>query len=83
MKHLRHQRLLLEPMRYRQRRLAWFLLAVFAAVITPSVDAYSMFLLWLPLGMLYELGIALCRLSPVPPDGPAEDWPEPAETATV
>jgi sec-independent protein translocase protein TatC len=29
----------------RQRRLAWFVLAVFAAVITPSVDAYSMVLL--------------------------------------
>jgi sec-independent protein translocase protein TatC len=65
----------------RQRRLAWFLLAVFAAVITPSVDAYSMFLLWVPLGMLYELGIGLCRLSPARPDGPAEDWPEPAGTA--
>ena len=42
-----------------------------------------MFLLWVPLGMLYELGIGLCRLSPTPPDDPAEEWPEPAETAAV
>jgi sec-independent protein translocase protein TatC len=62
-----------------KRRIAWFLLAVFAAVITPSVDAYSMFFLWLPLGLLYELGIGLCRLSSVPP----EDWPEPEGAAGV
>jgi sec-independent protein translocase protein TatC len=46
----------------RQRRLAWFLLAVFAALISPSVDFYSMVLLWVPLGLLYELGIGLCLL---------------------
>ena len=39
--------------------------------------------LWLPLGMLYELGIGLCRLSPAPPGGPAEDWPEPEGAAGV
>jgi sec-independent protein translocase protein TatC len=44
----------------RQRRLAWFLLAVFAAVVTPT-DFLSMFYLWLPLGLLYELGIWICR----------------------
>jgi sec-independent protein translocase protein TatC len=48
----------------RQRRLAWFLLAVFAAVVSPSVDLHSMLLLWLPLGLLYELGIGLCLLAP-------------------
>jgi sec-independent protein translocase protein TatC len=46
----------------RARRVAWFALAVFAAVITPSVDPWSMLLLWLPLLGLYELGILLCLL---------------------
>jgi len=47
-----------------KRRLAWFLLAVLAAAIIPSMDAPSMLLLWLPLGLLYELGIWFCRLAP-------------------
>jgi sec-independent protein translocase protein TatC len=59
-----------------KRRVAWFLLAVFAAIITPSVDVYSMLFLWVPLGLLYELGIALCRLYPGPPQGPCEEWAE-------
>lgn len=42
------------------RRISWFVMAVFAAVITPSVDAVSMLLLWVPMGGLYELGILLC-----------------------
>jgi sec-independent protein translocase protein TatC len=42
------------------RRIAWFLMAVFAAVITPTVDAISMLCLWLPMGFLYELGILAC-----------------------
>jgi sec-independent protein translocase protein TatC len=50
----------------RHRRLAWFLLAVLAAVITPTVDAVNLLLLWVPLCGLYELGLFLCRLSPRP-----------------
>jgi sec-independent protein translocase protein TatC len=42
------------------RKISWFLMAVFAAVITPSVDAFSMLFLWVPMGGLYELGILLC-----------------------
>ncbi len=42
------------------RRMSWFLMAVFAAVITPSVDALSMLFLWVPMGGLYEMGILLC-----------------------
>jgi sec-independent protein translocase protein TatC len=42
------------------RRISWFVMAVFAAVITPSVDAFSMLFLWVPMGALYELGIYLC-----------------------
>jgi sec-independent protein translocase protein TatC len=46
---------------YREyRKIAWFVMAVFAAIITPSVDALSMLFLWVPMGALYELGILLC-----------------------
>jgi sec-independent protein translocase protein TatC len=63
-----------------KRRLAWFLLALFAAVITPSPDAQSMLLLWLPMGLLYELGIGLCTLWP---GRPAEEWFERDESAEL
>jgi sec-independent protein translocase protein TatC len=42
------------------RRMSWFIMAIFAAVITPSVDAMSMLFLWGPMIGLYELGILLC-----------------------
>lgn len=48
----------------RHRKLACFLMALGAAVATPGVDLYSMLFLWLPLMLLYEAGIWLCRLSP-------------------
>lgn len=54
-----------------KRRMAWFLMAIFAAIITPSTDAFSMLFLLVPMGMLYELGIWLCILSPRPPE---EEW---------
>jgi sec-independent protein translocase protein TatC len=66
-----------------KRRVAWFLLAVFAAVITPSVDAYSMLLLWVPLGLLYELGIVLCRLSRKRSVEQLQNVPEPGEAVGV
>ena len=47
-----------------KRRIAWFLLAIFAAIITPSTDAFSMLFLWVPMSLLYELGILLCLWSP-------------------
>jgi sec-independent protein translocase protein TatC len=54
---------------YREkRRFAWFLLAIFTAVITPTPDALSMLFLWIPMCGLYELGIFLCKLSPRPAD---------------
>jgi sec-independent protein translocase protein TatC len=50
---------------YREhRRMAWFVMAVAAAVITPSLDAVNLLFLWVPMGLLYELGILLCRLAP-------------------
>ncbi len=45
------------------RRIAWFVLAIFAAVITPTVDALSMMFLWVPMCILYELGIWMCQFS--------------------
>lgn len=47
----------------RHRRLAIFLLAVLAAVISVTPDYYSMLALTLPLWGLYEVGILLCRWS--------------------
>jgi sec-independent protein translocase protein TatC len=72
---------LLSAATYRgKRRLAWFLLAVFAAVLTPSPDAQSMLLLWLPLGLLYELGIGLCALWP---GEQSEEWLDSEEAPTL
>src|SRR5262249_3887872 len=48
----------------RQRKVACFLMAIAAAVLTPGVDVYSMLFLGLPLVALYEVGIWLCRLRP-------------------
>jgi len=45
-------------------KIAFFLIHVFAAVITPSVDVISMELLALPMFGLYGLGILLCKLNP-------------------
>lgn len=49
-----------------KRKLAMFLMAVFVAIITPTPDALTMMLLWVPMCGLYELGILLCRWSPRP-----------------
>jgi sec-independent protein translocase protein TatC len=49
-----------------KRRIIWFLMAVFAAIITPSVDPYGMLFLWVPMCLLFELGIYMCLLSPAP-----------------
>ena len=49
-----------------KRRIIWFLMAIFAAIITPSVDPYGMLFLWVPMCLLFELGIYLCMLSPPP-----------------
>jgi sec-independent protein translocase protein TatC len=50
-----------------KRKISMFLMAVFAAVITPSTDPVSLLLLWVPMCLLFELGIKLCELSPRPP----------------
>ena len=65
-----------------KRRVVWFLMAIFAAVITPSTDAFSMLFLWVPMCLLYELGIGLCLLSPRPPTLDVE-VPEPEDMVEV
>jgi len=44
-------------------RIAVFVLAIFAAVITPTTDFVTWFALWMPMVALYFLGIYLCHLS--------------------
>jgi sec-independent protein translocase protein TatC len=46
------------------RRLAVFLLALLAALLSVSPDWYSMLALAVPLWGLYEIGILLCRFGP-------------------
>ncbi|MSR32268.1 MAG: twin-arginine translocase subunit TatC [Gemmataceae bacterium] len=65
-----------------KRKYAWFGMAVFAAVVTPSTDAFSMFFLWFPMSLLFELGIILCKLSPSRPDYGVE-LPDPEEMVGV
>jgi sec-independent protein translocase protein TatC len=45
-----------------KRGIVWFSMSIFAAVITPSADPFSMIMLWIPLGLLFEIGILLCKL---------------------
>lgn len=59
-----------------RRKIAWFVMAIFAAVITPSTDAFSMMFLWVPMSLLYELGIFLCLMRP----RQQYDEPEPTES---
>jgi sec-independent protein translocase protein TatC len=58
-------------------RMAAFLLAVFAMIITPSPDALSMLAMWVPLVALYFFGIVLCkwagRNDPIDEDVPEVD----------
>jgi sec-independent protein translocase protein TatC len=51
-----------------KRRYAWFGMAVFAAFITPTPDALTMLFLWVPMSLLFELGIWLIKMSPSEPD---------------
>jgi sec-independent protein translocase protein TatC len=50
------------------RRINWFIMAVFAAVCSPSTDALSMLFLWVPMCFLYELGIWMCLWTPRRPE---------------
>lgn len=45
------------------RRIVWFLAAVAAAVITPTLDPFMMLLVTAPFILLYEIGLLLARLA--------------------
>jgi sec-independent protein translocase protein TatC len=47
----------------RQSRLAIVILAIVAAMITPTIDPFNMFLVWGPLVALYYLGVGLALLA--------------------
>jgi sec-independent protein translocase protein TatC len=65
-----------------KRSYAWFAMAVFAALVTPSTDALSMLFLWVPMSLLFELGIILIRLTPHEPSM-EEDASETGELVEV
>jgi sec-independent protein translocase protein TatC len=58
----------------KKRFIAWFILCVFAAMVTPS-DALSMLMLMIPMWGLYELGILMVKYSAPPP----EEVPDPSD----
>ncbi len=66
----------------KKRRYIWFFMAVFAAIVTPSVDAVSMLLMWVPMSLLFELGIVLITWSR-PKSDLDVDVPEPEEMIEV
>jgi sec-independent protein translocase protein TatC len=43
-------------------KIAVFILLIFAAIVSPSVDAVSLFILWVPMSALYFLGILFVRM---------------------
>ena len=65
----------------KNRRWAVVILAVAAAVITPSQDAFSMLAMFIPLYVLYEVSVVLARfVQPKPAtarcDGDPDDDPD-------
>jgi sec-independent protein translocase protein TatC len=64
-----------------KRRIAWFAMAAFAAIITP-IDALSMILLWVPMCLLYELGILLVQYT-APASETDQETPAPEEMVEV
>lgn len=64
-------------------KIAFFLIHVFAALITPSVDFISMELLALPMFGLYGLGILLCKLRPHDPSDLDLEVPDSEEPVGV
>lgn len=48
----------------RNRRYALFIIAIVAAVVTPTSDLLSMSLMMVPLYLLFELGILLLKIAP-------------------
>lgn len=65
-----------------KRRVAWMVLAVVAAIITPTPDALTMLFLWVPMCLLFELGIWLITMSVGEPEAD-EDVPDSEELIEV
>jgi sec-independent protein translocase protein TatC len=65
----------------KHRRIAMFLMAVLAVILSASPDVFSMMSLTVPLWLLYEVGILMCWWSPRPHY--EEDEPEPEEMIEV
>lgn len=63
-------------------RYAIFILAVAAALLTPSTDVISMLWLFVPTFMLYMLGILICYMLP-PPRNLLDDLLDPEEEVAV
>jgi sec-independent protein translocase protein TatC len=55
-----------------KRSYAWFAMAIFAAICTPSTDAFSMLFLWVPMSLLFELGILMMAFTPQRPEDQEE-----------
>lgn len=55
----------------RQRRLACVLLVVAAAVLTPTGDVFTLAMVSVPMYLLYEVGILLCRFAGGKPASPS------------
>jgi sec-independent protein translocase protein TatC len=65
----------------KHRRIAMFLMAVLAVILSASPDVFSMMSLTVPLWLLYEVGILMCWWSPRPQY--VEDEPEAEEMIEV
>jgi sec-independent protein translocase protein TatC len=65
----------------RKRRIAWFVMAIAAAIITP-IDAISMLMLMVPMWALYEVGILMVQYTAGPSEEDAET-PAPEEMVEV
>lgn len=65
-----------------KRRYAWMGLAVFAAIVTPTPDAVNLLFLWVPMCLLFEVGIWLIRVSAREPEL-GEDVPDSEELIEV
>jgi sec-independent protein translocase protein TatC len=65
----------------KHRRIAMFMMAVLAVILSASPDVFSMMSLTVPLWLLYEVGILMCRWSPRPQY--EEDEPEAEEMIEV
>ncbi|MBY0528102.1 MAG: twin-arginine translocase subunit TatC [Gemmataceae bacterium] len=69
------------PLYRKHRRIAMFLMACLAVVLSASPDVFSMMSLTVPLWVLYEFGILMCVWSPRPAE--EVDEPDPEEMVEV